>query len=209
MTASRGGAAVRRWSVLAIVVLMSAALMALLLYGLLGRPTQSTLSDSLRRGEAVAMPDFELDVLMRGELPPAFAATVTPALADGKLSPRELRGTPMLINVWASWCGPCRDESPALRAAWHEGARSKVLVLGLNQQDVRAGARRFAREEGLTYPSVRDPTDDTAKELGATGVPETFAVDARGRIVGHRAGAITPDVALTLMRAASSGRITR
>lgn len=183
--------------------------MALLLYGLLGRPTHSTLGDSLGRGEAVALPGFELEVLMRGELPDSLVLAVTPALSDGRLSPQELRGTPLLINVWASWCGPCREESPALRAAWREAARTKVLVLGLNQQDVRAGARRFAREEGLTYPSVRDPTDDTAKEFGATGVPETFAVDARGRIVGHRAGAITPEVALALMRAAASGRIAR
>lgn len=188
---------------------MSASLIALLLYGVLGRPTQSTLGDALRRGEAVAMPDFNLEVLVRGELPATLARAAGPTLSDGALSPRELRGTPMLINVWASWCGPCREESPALRAAWAQARRTGVLVLGLNQQDVRAGARRFARKEGLTYPSVRDPTDETSKRLGATGVPETFAIDAAGRIVGHRAGAIDRETALALVRAASSGRIAR
>lgn len=188
---------------------MSAALVALLLYGLLSQPTGATLTDTLRRGEPVPLPEFELRVLEAGRLPAGLEAAVGPALRDGVLHSDELRGTPVVLNVWASWCGPCRDESPSLRAAWRAAAPAGVLVLGLNQQDVRASARRFLAEEGLTYPSVRDPTDETSQALGATGVPETFAIDARGRIVGHRAGAISPQTAQALLRAARSGRVMR
>lgn len=186
---------------------MSAALIALLLYGLLSQPTGATLRDALGRGEAVELPAFELRILAPGRLSPELETALGPALRDGVLRSDELRGIPVVLNIWASWCGPCRDESPSLRAVWRDAAPLGALVLGLNQQDVRASARRFLADEGLTYPSVRDPTDATSKNLGAVGVPETFAIDVRGRIVGHRAGAISTETARALLRAARSGRV--
>ncbi|UUY03950.1 TlpA family protein disulfide reductase, partial [Svornostia abyssi] len=126
---------------------------------------------------------------------------------DGEIALAELRGTPVVLNVWASWCGPCKAESPVLRRLWRAAEPRGVLVLGLNQQDVRKSARAFVADEGLTYPSIRDGSDAASKSLGATGVPETYALDASGRIVGHRAGAISDADAQAVLRAAATGRV--
>jgi cytochrome c biogenesis protein CcmG/thiol:disulfide interchange protein DsbE len=101
-----------------------------------------------------------------------------------------LRGAPVVLNLWASWCSPCRAESDPLEDASREWAPRGVAYLGLDIQDLRGDARRFMREQGLTYPSVRDSGRSTADRYGATGIPETFFIDRRGRVVGHVVGAI-------------------
>lgn len=107
---------------------------------------------------------------------------------DGDL--RKLRGYPVVINVWAQWCGPCRTEFPLLRAA---AARygTRVAFLGLNVDSVaaRAKAERFLREEPTIYPSVTDPGEAIARRLEATGArPQTVFLDADGEIVTVRQG---------------------
>lgn len=186
---------------------LAGALIALLLYGLLGRGGAPTLADDLSQGRAVTPAPVTLPLLVRGTVRPPLDAVVDAAARDGEVSLTELRGTPVILNVWASWCGPCKAESPVLRRLWAAAAPRGVLVLGLNQQDVRRTARAFVAEERLTYPSVRDGSDEASRSLGATGVPETYALDARGRIVAHRAGAISDADARALLRAATTGRV--
>lgn len=125
-------------------------------------------------------------------MPPSLKATAGSALSDGRLALSELRGTAVVLNFWASWCAPCRTEARVLEDGWQEAGQRGVLFLGLNMQDVTEDARDFVREFGLTFPHVREGGKETARRYGATGLPETFFISARGRVVGHVIGAMEP-----------------
>jgi cytochrome c biogenesis protein CcmG/thiol:disulfide interchange protein DsbE len=90
-----------------------------------------------------------------------------------------------VVNFWASWCGPCEDEAPVLEAAWREHRDEGLVVVGIDYDDFRTDARRFAEKNGMTYPLVYDRGGEMAKAYGLTGVPETFFIDRRGRLVGE------------------------
>ena len=110
---------------------------------------------------------------------PAFSV---PLFEGGTFQLAEQRGTPVLINFWASWCIPCEDEAPALeRAARRYGDR--VRFIGVNVQDTDANARAFLRRFGVTYPNGRDASGEVAVEYGMSGVPETYFVDRNGALV--------------------------
>lgn len=83
-----------------------------------------------------------------------------------------------------------------------------AVLLGLNQRDIRSEARGFLREVGAEYPSVRDPEDDTARSWGATGIPETYFLDAKGRVVAHVPGPIDAGQLRRGLAAAREGRAT-
>lgn len=184
-----------------------AAFLALLTYGLLSKGTDDTIDRALAAGRAPAAPRFSLEVLDRGRLPAGLSSRLRPALADGRLSLAEMRGTPVVLNLWASWCTPCRAEAPVLERAWRRDGRRGVAYLGLNIQDLRDDARAFSRRFGMTYPGVRDPGRDTANEYGATGIPETFFIDARGRVVGHVIGVVSDRQLRAGAAAAAAGRV--
>jgi len=97
----------------------------------------------------------------------------------------------VLVNLWASWCGPCRDEAPVLEEIWNTYRAKGVTVLGIDIQDLSSDARAFIKEYGLTYPSLRDGSDDSKNALEATGVPETYLIDRKGRIALHLAGPVS------------------
>jgi thiol-disulfide isomerase/thioredoxin len=113
-------------------------------------------------------------------------------LADYERAIAGLRGTPVLVNVWASWCGPCRDEAPLLAAA-HESYGDRVRFLGVDILDQRASARAFMREFGWTYPSVFDPTGAIRDGLGLLGQPVTLFYDASGELVATWSGPLTQE----------------
>ena len=115
---------------------------------------------------------------------------VRPALADDRISLVELRGTPVVLNFWASWCIPCKEEAPHLAAA-ARAYRRNVAFLGLDIQDFVADARRFLDRLDVPYSSVRDSSSRRYGAYGLTGVPETYYIDARGRIVAHAVGAVS------------------
>jgi cytochrome c biogenesis protein CcmG/thiol:disulfide interchange protein DsbE len=164
---------------------------ALLVYGLLSKPADKTIDSSLAEAKAPPAPGFALEVLQRGSPGPRLAHRLEAALADGELSLQELRGSPVVLNFWASWCPPCREEAPRLEGRWRASRESGVVFLGLDMQDLTGDAREFMREFGISYPNVRDPGDDVARDWGVTGLPETFFVSARGRVVAHVIGAIS------------------
>lgn len=118
---------------------------------------------------------------------------------DGTIALAGLRGTPVVINFWASWCEPCKDEAPELARAWEE-LGDAVRFLGVNILDGRDDALAFARRYGLGYPSLRDTRGVVAKRYGVTGVPETVFIDASGRVAGAYIGAFTSGRLLELTR---------
>ena len=111
--------------------------------------------------------------------------------ADYKLS--ELKGKVVLVNFWASWCDPCRDEAPLVERTHKAMARRDGTVLGIDTRDASEDAAKFATEFGLTYPSLRDGSGDFSDEYSITGYPETFVLDRKGRIAAARRGPITQE----------------
>jgi cytochrome c biogenesis protein CcmG, thiol:disulfide interchange protein DsbE len=178
---------------------------ALLFYGLAARAPETTIDDTLSRGQAPAAPGFELAVLASGD-PGPLARTWQRAADQGRVDLRELRGTPVVLNVWASWCVPCREEAPLLEQGWQRARDQGVLFLGLNMQDVRGDALAFLRRFGQTFPNVRDPSNATSRRWGATGIPETFFISAQGKVVGHVIGVVTKRQLTDGVAAAIAGR---
>jgi cytochrome c biogenesis protein CcmG, thiol:disulfide interchange protein DsbE len=102
-----------------------------------------------------------------------------------------LRGYPVVVNVWASWCGPCRFEFPALQRLSAEYGK-RVAFLGVDTQDSDDAARTFLREEPVPYPSYTDPDEEITDSIGATlGLPDTAFYDRRGRLAYLKQGPYT------------------
>jgi cytochrome c biogenesis protein CcmG, thiol:disulfide interchange protein DsbE len=145
-------------------------------------------------------------VLQRGRVPARLAPVVDAAVGDGRVALSELRGTPVVLNFWASWCDPCRVEAPLLERGWRQARRQGVLFLGLDMQDVTDDAREFLREFSVSYPNVREAGKETSRRYGMTGIPETFFIGAGGRIVGHVIGAVSPAQLRQGVAAARTGK---
>jgi len=123
--------------------------------------------------------------LKQGEPVPS---TSLPTLPEGSLSSvGDYRGEWVLLNVWASWCKPCRAESPALDR-FHALHGKRVSVLGVNTRDLSEDALRFMREFRIRYPQIRDASGEYSDQLKTTGVPESFLVDPEGNLVSHYPG---------------------
>ena len=195
-----------RTAAVAVAVLLATAFVALLIWGLTTTAPGTSIDESLARGEAATTPAFGLEVLGRGNLGRRLSEDLKPALADGEIDVREMRGTPFVLNFWASWCVPCREEAPLLQRRWEQARDQGVLFVGLNMQDVREDARAFLDEFGLDFLIIRDPNNTVARRYETTGIPETFFVSARGEIVGHVAGVVSRQQLDVGIAAARRGR---
>ena len=102
--------------------------------------------------------------------------------ARGQGAIADYRGRWVLVNLWASWCNPCRREAPELERFWQRYRRHGVTVLGIDVQDNSHDALAFIRSYQLTYPELRSVGDERSSAFGSTGVPENFLVDPRGRL---------------------------
>ena len=98
----------------------------------------------------------------------------------GQGSIASYRGRWVLVNLWASWCGPCREEAPVLERFYRREQRHNTTVLGINVQDNRDDAVAFLREHHATYPQLRSVGDERSAAFGTTGVPENFLVEPDG-----------------------------
>lgn len=105
----------------------------------------------------------------------------------------ELRGKPVVINFWASWCVPCRKEAPEL-ARFHETMGDRAPLVGVDFQDARGDALAFIRKYGWRFPNIMDPTGALAARYGLIGLPTTFVIDAEGRIAQQLTGPQTLDI---------------
>ena len=196
MTAAPAGRILRIAGALAAL-----AFVALLAYGLTTTSADRTIDDALSRGEAVEAPGFTLDALADGRGGAAWSR----AAADGEVALDELRGTPLVVNFWASWCDPCRAEAKVLEGAWQD-SREDVLFLGVDVQDASEDARAFIDDFGLTFQHVRDPGNATQRAWGVTGLPETYFISRRGRVVGHVIGTVDEAMLRGGVAAARAGR---
>lgn len=184
-----------------------AGFVAMLGYGVLSNAPDGSIDESLARAEAIEAPSFRLDVLEPGSLGPRLGPELAPALDDGQVGSEELHGRPYVLNFWASWCIPCREEAPLLQDAWRRAReRGDVLVVGLNMQDLTEDARDFLRDFDIDYLNIRDPSNDVARRFGLTGVPETLFISAEGDIVGHVVGVVSSEQLGAGMQAAVAGR---
>lgn len=101
------------------------------------------------------------------------------------------RGKVVVINVFASWCAPCRQEAADLEQTWREYQDRPVQFFGVAYKDTASKVRAFLQEFGVSYPCGEDPGNRIARAYGVTGVPETFIIDRQGRLVRHILGPIT------------------
>jgi len=129
----------------------------------------------------------------RGERPSAPDFTLERLDEEGELTLSSLRGRAVLLNVWASWCIPCKEEAPYLEQVWRDNRERGLVVVGLDAKDFRSDARAFAKRFGLTFPIVYDGPGDVLPSYGVTGFPESFVLDREGRVLEAFAGAVNSD----------------
>lgn len=112
---------------------------------------------------------------------------------------QQLSGRPVVVNLWATWCGPCREEMPILQAARARYGRA-VAFLGVDTRDDPARAAAFLNELEVTYPQVSDPTGQLLSQLRVPGLPVTVVLDSQGRISGRHIGAVDKDTLSALVK---------
>lgn len=124
----------------------------------------------LERGEKVSAPNFRLDRLN----------------GPGKISLRAYRGRPVVVNFWGSWCDPCKQEAPVLEETWRRYRSRGLVVLGVDFHDLKGAAKRFARDNNMSYPLAYDGPGNTISKYGVEAAPETFFVAPDGTLVCER-----------------------
>ncbi|OJT21574.1 thiol:disulfide interchange protein [Archangium sp. Cb G35] len=143
----------------------------------------------------------EVPFMLKGQPAPAFTLK---ALDSGtRVTSEQLKGRPMVINFWASWCGPCKMEHPVLE--W--GAREfggQAQFLGVVFEDTEDNAKQFLSRMGASFPQLIDQNSGVAVAYGVAGVPETYFIDAQGIIRGKHVGPIDPESMAQWMRELSS-----
>lgn len=114
-----------------------------------------------------------------------------PTLAgNGTATVADYRGQWVLVNFWASWCVPCRDESPALERFYRRHRGDDFTVLGIDTRDLIDDGQDFVQKYGVTYPQLRDGDGNRSRDYGTTGVPESFLVNPKGNLALIRRGPV-------------------
>ncbi|MEO6714417.1 MAG: TlpA disulfide reductase family protein [Mycobacteriales bacterium] len=108
----------------------------------------------------------------------------------GQVTLSQLRGVPLIVNLWASWCLPCRNEMPAFERL-HQALRQQVRILGVDTKDAEDSARATIQATGISYPSVADPHGTLRGDLKALGLPVTLFVAADGRVLEQHLGELS------------------
>lgn len=114
-----------------------------------------------------------------------------PLFSGGEITLSSLKGKPVVINFWASWCIPCREEAPGLERVWRAYKDKGVTFIGVDIQDKESDARAYLKEFNVTYPNGPDLKGKITIDYGVSGIPVTFFVNREGRIVARWVGAIS------------------
>jgi cytochrome c biogenesis protein CcmG, thiol:disulfide interchange protein DsbE len=176
------------WALMTASLALVAGLLSLLVYRVAqGNPGKGLVA-SIREGKKPTAPEFHLKVLWGHT--ETWDARARQTLADDQVSLSELRGRPVVLNFWASWCIPCGREAPRL-AASAVVHRGEVLFLGVDVKDFSGDAVKFLRKHRVNYVSVRDGGSRSYDDYGLTGLPETYFLDSRGHVVSHVLGEIS------------------
>ncbi len=162
----------RRYVLPSFVVVAAVALIWLLAVGVAGQGTNTSIEASLAHGRR----------------PPAPSATAAlPMLgSNGTESLRDFRGKVVVLNVFASWCDPCKAEAPILEQEQRRLAGHNATILGVTYLDNSDASEAFVQQEHITYPVLRDVAGNFVRSFGTTGVPETFVIDRTGRVAAVR-----------------------
>jgi len=126
-----------------------------------------------------------------GSAAPAFTLPLLDG--PGSVSLTSLRGHPVVLNFWASWCLPCKAEARVLERDWKRYGSRGVQFVGVDSDDLSSEARRFVTAHRLTFPMLDDGPGGVKGSYGISQVPETYVLDAKGKIVAHLAGPITDE----------------
>jgi len=161
-----------RLSVVPLVAWLAvAALLALFFYGLTTQRLQAGITP---KPDTVA-PDFHLTTY-----------------SGQPIELKSYRGKVVVVNFWASWCVPCRDEQPALETLWQRYQDRGVVFLGIDIQDTPHDGLAFIHQFGASYPMAPDPTGAVSINYGVVGVPETYVVSRQGTIARKLVGPVDP-----------------
>jgi cytochrome c biogenesis protein CcmG, thiol:disulfide interchange protein DsbE len=184
-------AAIRRRLPAARYPALALATAALVFFG--WRASHGTFGVSSMPGPGPIAPAFELDLLD----------------GSGSVDLGRYSGRPVVLNFWASWCGPCKDETGPLEHAWERWSKRGVQIVGIDTRDSADAAQAFVEGHGITYPIAVDASGATADRYGVTGMPQTFVISGDGRIVSRTVGPITEvkinSVLNPLIRGGTSG----
>jgi cytochrome c biogenesis protein CcmG/thiol:disulfide interchange protein DsbE len=158
------------------VGLAGVALVAILVYGVSTQSPTRTLDEAVAHGLRPAAPDA-------GGMLPLL-------LGSGGRSLASYRGTVVVLNFWASWCKPCEEEAPLLERAQRKISRHGGTVLGVTFSDTSSDSLSFVRRFHLTYPSLRDTTEEFTHSYGTIALPESFVIDRDGHVVAISRGEV-------------------
>lgn len=118
------------------------------------------------------------------------------SFAGDPISLDQLQGQGIVLNFWASWCGPCRAEADILQAAAQREAANGIVFIGINYQDSRQGAQEYLAEFAITYANGADLHNEIAGRYGVRGIPDTIFIDPQGQIQGRILGPVPNHQAL-------------
>lgn len=108
--------------------------------------------------------------------------TLKSVQGENEISLEDYRGKPVVLNFWASWCGPCKEELPLFESTWQEYKDKGVVFLGVDVMDDKGNAAEFIETEGISYTNLHDPSGEVSSKYGVVALPATFFIDKQGNI---------------------------
>ena len=182
---------------LALVVV--AALLGLLIWRVAHQSSGGKLVQEIAAGKRPHAPGFRLEPIWSDAM--GASPRLRAAVLRGSVSLDDLSGRTTVVNVFASWCVPCKDEAPVLAASSRRHV-GRVQFVAFDYQDFDKDGRSFLRRYDNRFAALHDGDGHVAQTWGATGVPETYVLDATGRLVAHQAFPVTSDQLERLIAAA-------
>jgi len=161
-------------------VFIGVAVAAVAIFGLAFAPSRNSVAITVDSTHLIADP--------AGMRAPVFSGNKLDG--SGKASLADYAGKVVVVNFWASWCGPCKEEGPVLAAVSKRYAGQPVVFLGVDSRDASGDAKKFEQQYGITYTSIEDPNGQVAPHYNVTGFPETYVISKSGVVVAKYISAI-------------------